>query len=138
MIDNTVLLWFAKADNDLKTAKDEIVTDNPATDTVCFHCQQCVEKYLKGFLVSKNEEIAKTHNLSVILKSCIAIDISFEGLREKEIDALTPYATTYRYPDDFYTPTIDEANDAISKAILVRIFVRDKTGEAHSAVKNNL
>lgn len=40
--------WILKANNDLKTAKDEMNTDDPATDTICFHAQQCVEKLLKA------------------------------------------------------------------------------------------
>ena len=26
----------------------------PLTNTVCFHCQQCVEKYLKALMVEAN------------------------------------------------------------------------------------
>ena len=58
MIDEIIKLWIIKADNDLKAGKDEFVTENPATDTVCFHMQQCVEKYLKVFLVFKSKEIS--------------------------------------------------------------------------------
>ena len=29
--------WFQKARNDLKIARDELATPEPATDTVCFH-----------------------------------------------------------------------------------------------------
>jgi len=57
----TVRQWFTKANNDLKTGKDELNTENPATDTVCFHAQQCAEKYLKGFLAFHDQEIKKTH-----------------------------------------------------------------------------
>jgi len=57
----TVRKWILKAENDLKIAKDEIQTEDPATDAVCFHAQQCVEKYLKAFLVFNNKEIRKTH-----------------------------------------------------------------------------
>jgi HEPN domain-containing protein len=41
----TAKLWFKKAQNDLKTGRDEFQTDEPATDTICFHMQQAVEKY---------------------------------------------------------------------------------------------
>ncbi len=50
MNEELVNRYIMKADNDLKTAKDELETDKPATDTVCFHTQQCVEKYLKAYL----------------------------------------------------------------------------------------
>ena len=54
-----VHLWIRKADNDMKTSIDELATEHPATDTVCFHMQQCVEKYLKGYLVKMNRIFAK-------------------------------------------------------------------------------
>lgn len=128
----TVHLWFQKADNDLKTAKDELITSQPATDTVCFHAQQCAEKYLKAYLVHNNREIRKTHNLALILKDCIEADNSFLHLREEQIEILTPYATTYRYPDDFYIPPLEEAKEAVRKAELVTQFVIEKTGPSVS------
>ena len=42
--------WHLKADNDLKNANHEITHDDPALDTICFHSQQAIEKYLKSFL----------------------------------------------------------------------------------------
>ncbi len=119
----TVEQWFIKADNDLKTGKDELNTDNPATDTICFHAQQCVEKYLKGFLACHDQEIRKTHNLTTILADCARVDASFIELSEKQVDALTPHATVLRYPDDFYMPPVEEAQQAIRLAADVKGFV---------------
>jgi len=34
----------------LKTGNDEFLTDDPATDMVCFHMQGCVGKYLKAYI----------------------------------------------------------------------------------------
>ncbi len=46
--------WVIKAENDLKTAVHTLeMEDDCPTDTVCFHAQRCVEKYLKAFLVLK-------------------------------------------------------------------------------------
>jgi len=44
--------WVIKAENDLKNAAHTLKmgADCP-TDTVCFHAQQCVEKYMKAVLV---------------------------------------------------------------------------------------
>ena len=39
--------WALKAEGDLKTARDEFATEEPATDTVCFHSQQSAGNYLK-------------------------------------------------------------------------------------------
>ena len=49
MSKETVKKWLLLADGDSKTAKDEFDTENPVTNTICFHAQQCVEKYLKAF-----------------------------------------------------------------------------------------
>lgn len=122
----TVKQWFIKADNDLKTGQDELNTDHPATDTVCFHAQQGVEKYLKGFLAFHDQEIKKTHNLSAILADCLRIDTSFAELTAKQVDVLTPHATVLRYPDDFYLPPVEEAQDALRLAADVKRFVLNR------------
>jgi HEPN domain-containing protein len=75
--------YIVKAEHDLKTAKDEIITNKPATDTVCFHTQQCAEKYLKAYLVFNGKEITKTlktHNIEVLLVACKEMDDSFNYL----------------------------------------------------------
>ena len=46
--------WFSKADHDLQTVEILFTDPKPPTDTLCFHCQQAVEKYLKGMLVLNN------------------------------------------------------------------------------------
>ena len=43
--------WFQKAENDLLNVQNNLKAEHYASDTVCFHCQQAVEKYLKGFLL---------------------------------------------------------------------------------------
>jgi HEPN domain-containing protein len=43
--------WIDKAEGDFATARREIrVRQAPNYDAVCFHAQQCVEKYLKARL----------------------------------------------------------------------------------------
>ena len=126
MNDITVKLWYRKADNDFKAGKDELATENPATDTVCFHMQQCVEKYLKAFLVHKGKEISKTHNLALLIQQCTEIDSSFQKLKEWNVAVLTAYAVGMRYPDDFYMPTNEESKQAVKTAEQVRAFVLSK------------
>lgn len=126
MNEAVVKLWLVKADNDLKTGKDELASENPATDTVCFHMQQCVEKYLKAFLVSKGEEISKTHNLAFILQRCVEIDRGFIKIRNSGADELTIYAVGARYPDDFYMPSLKESKKALRIAEKIKEFVLHK------------
>lgn len=112
-----------KADSDLKNASHEIEHEDPALDTICFHAQQTVEKYLKAFLVFSDTEIPKTHSLIRLIRDCILIDTSFSELIDKNIDELTDFAVEIRYADEFYFPSIEEARDAIEKAEFVRSFV---------------
>lgn len=123
---DVVMLWLLKADNDLKTGKDELASENPATDTACFHMQQCVEKYLKAFLVFKGKEISKTHNLAFILQQCFEIDRAFIKLKNSGADKLTIYAVGTRYPDDFYMPSLKETKKAVRIAEEVKKFVLHK------------
>ena len=121
-----VTLWCKKADNDLKTGKDELSTKKPTTDTVCFHMQQCTEKYLKAYLVFQGREIRKTHNIALLLQQCIKIDSSFERLKPLGTNMLSVYAVDSRYPDDFYMPTLEESKKAVTIAEEVRKFVLTK------------
>jgi HEPN domain-containing protein len=126
MNEETVKQWCLKADNDLKAGKDEIVTTRPATDTVCFHMQQCVEKYLKAFLVYHGHEVQKTHNIAFLLKQCGEIDSSFEEIKAIGASVLSAYAVDSRYPDDFYMPSETEASKAVRIAEETREFVAKK------------
>jgi len=55
--------WLIKADNDLRTAHTMMTVEDPPTDTVSFHAQQCAEKALKAFLVFKDVHVERTHCL---------------------------------------------------------------------------
>jgi HEPN domain-containing protein len=125
----TIKKWILKAENDLKIAKDEMLTENPATDAICFHAQQCVEKYLKAYLISKDNEISKTHDILFLIKQCLLIDNEFNYLLELNADSLTSYAVEIRYPEEFYFPSLEEAKEAIEICEKVKQFVINKFKE---------
>ena len=63
--------WLSKADNDLKNAVHTLTMGKECpTDTVCFHAQQCVEKYIKALLVFRATPFPKTHNIRVLRTCC--------------------------------------------------------------------
>lgn len=126
MNNEAVKKWILKAENDLKIAKDEILTEDPATDAICFHAQQCVEKYLKAYLIYNDKEIIKTHDILFLIKQCSLIDNEFKYLLEINADSLTSYAVEIRYPDDFYFPDIKEAKESIEICEKVKEFVNNK------------
>ena len=113
--------WIIKADNDLKIVEIGLDYDILITDVLCFHCQQCAEKYLKAYLIFRNIDFPKTHNLSILLEECKKLEPIFDKL--EDIVYLTEYAVELRYPDDFYMPDKEETTMAFQKAKKVKDFV---------------
>ncbi|MDX1944468.1 MAG: HEPN domain-containing protein [Pirellulaceae bacterium] len=59
--------WLRKAEADRIAAQRLHESDDGIHDVVCFHCQQCAEKYLKALLADADDEIPRTHNLDDLL-----------------------------------------------------------------------
>lgn len=116
--------WIAKAENDLKVVVHELNNQDPVTDCICFHSQQCAEKYLKAFLVHQNIEPEKTHKIERLIEACMQIDKEFETIKDAVL--LTEYAVSTRYPDDFYQPSFEEAKDAYDLALKAKSFVLNR------------
>src|SRR5207253_8193368 len=51
-------------------------------DAVCFHAQQCAEKYLKACLQEADLPFRKTHDLSELLHSLLSVHPQFQSLQE--------------------------------------------------------
>lgn len=118
--------WFNKANNDLIAGKYILSMPDPLADIICFHSQQAVEKYLKGFLAFHKLEIPRTHKLEELISLCEEIDSEFSGLYEISSE-LSSYAVDVRYPmEGNYDVMIDEAHRAIEIAGKIKIFVLDK------------
>jgi HEPN domain-containing protein len=96
--------------------------DECTTDTVCFHAQQVVEKYLKALLVLKGIPFPKTHNIEDII--ALLPPGSRPKLTEKDQDKLTEYATVTMYPGDYEPISLDEAKKAVRIARSMRWQVR--------------
>ena len=74
--------WISKAEGDFLTAGREIrARKSPNYDAVCFHCQQCAEKYLKAVLQAHKKYIPKIPYLLELMSLIMKFDTSFEFLR---------------------------------------------------------
>jgi HEPN domain-containing protein len=115
--------WIGKAENDFRTATITLDDERGGpTDRICFHAQQCVEKYLKGLLVLCGQPFPKTHDLETI---CALLPESWRpDLPPKVLERFTAYATVTRYPGEYAEITEDEARSALSVARRVRKHVR--------------
>ena len=105
------LEWVNKAEEDFDVAERESrVRKRPSPGAVCYHAQQCIEKYLKAVLQEMNRSIPKTHDLYMLLDLCgvdrFGADVDRDGLV-----SLTRYATHFRYPGE--PATKDDAKLAI-------------------------
>jgi HEPN domain-containing protein len=64
-----VRAWIDKAEEDYRCFQHTLkMADDCPFDTVCFHSQQCVEKYLKARLVSLGIDFPKIHDIAAIIK----------------------------------------------------------------------
>jgi HEPN domain-containing protein len=64
--------WIKKAEKDFRVAKREINAEPPSLNAVCFHAQQCVEKYLKAVLQENEVVFQKIHDLEVLLHQSLS------------------------------------------------------------------
>jgi HEPN domain-containing protein len=114
--------WLAKADNDLTNAVHTLKL-GPAcpTDTVCYHAQQCIEKYLKALLVLQGKDFPKTHDLETLV-SLVPAELRPE-ISSEEQARFAEYATSARYPG-WEDISLASARRAVAAARRVRRAVR--------------
>ncbi len=116
--------WVGKAEDDFYSADLLLHAGQfPVASTACFHCQQCAEKYLKGFLQEHQIQFLRTHNLQALLELCLSIDSDFETLRD-DLLQLENYAVAIRYPGMHISS--DVAEQALVYATNIRQFIRTK------------
>ena len=70
--------WLSRARMDINAAQASLAFQLPEPAAVCFHCQQAVEKSLKGFLVYRCINFEWSHEIEYLINLCAAEDKSFE------------------------------------------------------------
>ena len=101
--------WVQKAENDFINANHTLkMRAKCPTDTVCFHAQQCVEKYLKAILSLRGIDFPKTHNIAELVAR-LPRNITLRFSPEEQ-ELLTDYATVTRYPGDYEPITVSAAS----------------------------
>jgi HEPN domain-containing protein len=122
-------MWFQKAENDLLNVENNLQAEQYASDTVCFHCQQAAEKYLKGFLAWHELPFAKIHDLLDLLAQMRAIVGADADQLEPHLVLLDPYSVAIRYPQEYeQEPDEDEVQEAVAAAYAVRLWIRVRLG----------
>jgi len=119
------MAWTTMAEEDYQLAQMASCHTEPLRYGMCFHAQQCAEKYLKAILVFRGHAFPKTHDLLALNDLCAHAGVVVPIVLD-ELDLLSAYAVQVRYPGD--EPTLKEAQHAVEIAEIVRRFAREFLG----------
>ena len=98
---------------------------HPNYDSLCFHAQQCAEKYLKARLEEGGIAFPKTHDLPLLLTLTLQIEPQWTALLP-QARGLNGYAVDIRYPGQSATKA--EAKQAVKDCREIRQAVRTAFG----------
>lgn len=92
--------WIEKAEGDYAvTLREFRARKNPCPDAVCFHAQQCIEKYLKAAMVHGKIGIRKIHDLVPLLQGLTDL-YPFWIVMIPDLETLSQYGVKFRYPGE--------------------------------------
>ena len=89
--------WLSNADADFQFARVNFEEKKPFYAQISFHFQQAAEKYLKAYIIANELEFQKIHDLSFLVKICLAKDPSFEKISD-DCEFLNTFYIDTRYP----------------------------------------
>ncbi len=96
--------WIEKAEEDYRTVVAlSRLRAAPVPGPICFHAQQCAEKYLKALLVRDRVSFPYTHDLLRLLDLLLQSHPDLARLRPALVQ-LKPLAAEVRYPGRAVTP----------------------------------
>ena len=116
------LEWIEKAEGDYTTV--QLLQPSPISskDVICFHAQQCIEKYLKAWFQETNIPVPRTHNLVELLNLIVSTRPAWSSW-QSDFSTLTEHAVDFRYPGRF--ATANDAEHAIEICNQVRNTIRE-------------
>ncbi len=116
------LEWIQKAEDDYTIMLRVHESTTPVHDGICFHAQECIEKYLKAWLQEADVPFSKTHNLKSLL-GLIVPTIPDWHEWEDDFKPFAPHALDFLYPGK--STTIEDAQHAVRICTRVRQSVRE-------------
>ena len=120
--------WINKAEDDFQFARISLNENKPFYAHICFLFQQSAEKYLKTFILTQNLKFQKTHDLSMLLKTCLKKTPALIEL-SNDCDFLATFYLETRYPVHWPTTFSNEdAELSYQAAERIRSFIRRELG----------
>lgn len=115
------LEWIEKAEEDYDMAALARQASRPFHNSICFHAQQCIEKYLKAWLQEADVPVPRTHDLEELL-TLIVPTLPAWAQWQPDFKRITEYVVDARYPGD--SATADDTQHAMRICDAVRQAVR--------------
>ena len=120
--------WYKKAKSDLRGA--EILFESDVDNAlVAFHCQQAIEKMLKGYVLKNTEVLLEGHSLIFLIRRASRFD---EDIRKflKDCAFVNQFYIETRYPADV-PDEVDEEEERecldTARAVLAHIEEMERT-----------
>src|SRR5688500_15725978 len=117
--------WIDKPEGDLLVAQQSLASTQPVFDAICFHAQQCVEKYLKAWLQEQGIAYPRTPDLPMLV-SLASGTVTGLAAYVSDFQWLSTSAVDVRYPGT--STTRPEAERALRLAADARSLVRAALG----------
>ncbi|MDE0482974.1 MAG: HEPN domain-containing protein [Candidatus Poribacteria bacterium] len=116
------LEWIEKAEGDYTTV--QLLQQSPISskDVICFHAQQCIEKYLKAWLQEADILAPRTHRLEELLNLIVPIIPNWNSWHT-DFSTLSKHAVDFRYPGK--SATAENAEHAAKICNQVRQAIRE-------------
>ncbi len=90
--------WLYHANLDYIAART-LIKNQRCNLSAAFHCQQCIEKALKGYMLFKKRKLFDGHNLTWLCKQAALMDNHFKEYLLSSV-MLNKYYIETRYPAD--------------------------------------
>lgn len=116
--------WLYYAAIDLRVA-EMLAGDRHCYNSIAFHCQQAIEKGMKGYLLWKRNRLYDGHNLPFLCKQSMQEDKSFAKWLPVCVQ-ITRYYIEARYPADFLLQLdADTAKDVTADTEKILTLIND-------------
>lgn len=126
MVNNQIVgNWLDKADEDLAFAKASLQEGLEFYSQICFYLHQSVEKYLKAYIIAKELNLKRIHDLTQLVQVCMEGDPEFDKFKETA-ELLNPFYIGTRYPDFIISIHKSNAEKALQATEQIAGFVKSK------------
>src|SRR5207249_2462221 len=119
--------WVRKAEEDRRVLLQLRPSRRAVHSSICFHCQQMAEKYLKALIHERGAVVPRTHDCERLVIVLVPTDATLARFK-RAAKGLTRFAVDPRYPELFSTPTASHSRTAWNAAERIRAEVRRRLG----------